>query len=138
DDSSTGTEEPVVVLPGSADFSKYVALGNSLTAGYADNALYREGQANSWTKILSDQFALAGGGEFRIPYMNDNLGGMLFGGNPISSNRLYFNGSGPVVLPGAGTTEISVPLNGPFNNMGMPGAKSFHLLSATYGNPAGL
>ncbi len=25
--------------PGSADFTKYVALGNSLTAGFADNAL---------------------------------------------------------------------------------------------------
>ena len=47
---------------GSANFSKYVALGNSITAGYADNALYREGQDNSYPSILAHQFALAGGG----------------------------------------------------------------------------
>lgn len=29
---------------GSADFSKYVALGNSLTAGFSDSALFIEGQ----------------------------------------------------------------------------------------------
>ncbi|MFD2434600.1 hypothetical protein ACFSO9_14335 [Mesonia maritima] len=29
---------------GEADFSNYVALGNSLTAGFADNALYIQGQ----------------------------------------------------------------------------------------------
>ena len=41
---------------GTANFSKYVALGNSLSAGYTDGALFIEGQKNSWTKILSDQF----------------------------------------------------------------------------------
>lgn len=138
DDDGPATEEPVVVQPGSADFSRYVALGNSLTAGFADNALYREGQLNSWTKILSDQFALAGGGEFKIPMTNDNFGGLLFGGTLITSTRLYFNGSGPAVLPGTPTTDIAVPLTGPFNNMGVPGAKIFHLLSNTYGSPAGV
>ena len=33
---------------GSVDFSKYVAIGNSLTAGYADGALYTSGQENSY------------------------------------------------------------------------------------------
>ena len=33
---------------GEADFSNYVALGNSLTAGFADNALYIQGQENSY------------------------------------------------------------------------------------------
>jgi len=32
---------------GSADFTKYVSVGNSLTAGYADGALYKSGQINS-------------------------------------------------------------------------------------------
>ena len=137
-DDDAGIDEPVVITPGTADFTTYVSLGNSLTAGYADNALYIEGQKTSWPKILSDQFALAGGGDFTIPYMNDNLGGLLYGGNQISSNRLFFNGSGPAVLSGTPTNEIGVPLTGQFNNMGVPGAKSFHLLSDTYGNPAGI
>ncbi len=42
---------------GEADFSNYVALGNSLTAGYADNALYITGQENSYPNILAQQFA---------------------------------------------------------------------------------
>lgn len=129
-------QEPIT--SGSANFTKYVALGNSLTAGYSDGALYKAGQETSWTKILSDQFALAGGGEFKIPYMNDNLGGLLLGGNIITENRLFFNGSGPARLPGMPTTEIGVPLTGPFNNMGVPGAKSFHLLAPNYGNLAGV
>jgi hypothetical protein len=131
-------EAPVVITSGSANFSNYVSLGNSLTAGYSDGALYIKGQENSWAKILSEQFMLAGGGEFRVPYVNDNIGGLLLGGNIIAENRLIFNGSAPVRLMGTPTTEIGVPLTGPFNNMGVPGAKSYHLLAPGYGNVAGL
>lgn len=137
DDSGTVTEVPIT--SGEADFSTYVALGNSLTAGYSDNALFKEGQANSFAKLMSDQFALAGGGEFRIPYTNDNVGGLTLGGNVIAGPRLVFNGVGPVSLPnGVPTTEISQTLTGPFNNLGVPGAKSFHLLAPGYGNIAGV
>jgi hypothetical protein len=31
---------------GDADFTKYIAVGNSLTAGYMDAGVYREGQLN--------------------------------------------------------------------------------------------
>jgi lysophospholipase L1-like esterase len=63
---------------------------------------------------------------------------LLLGGNVITENRLIFDGAGPVRLPGIPTTEISTPLSGPFNNMGVPGAKSYHLLAPGYGNVAGL
>jgi len=46
---------------GTADFSNFVALGDSLTAGYADGALYLMGQENSYPNILAQQFALVGG-----------------------------------------------------------------------------
>ena len=49
---------------GSADFSTYVALGNSLTAGYADGSLYKTAQLNSYPSILAEQFLKAGGGNF--------------------------------------------------------------------------
>jgi lysophospholipase L1-like esterase len=53
---------------GTVDFSRYVAVGNSLTAGYADNGLYRTGQLNSYPNILAGQLRLAGGAaEFRQP-----------------------------------------------------------------------
>lgn len=123
---------------GSADFSKYVALGNSLCAGYSDSALFKTGQDGSYPNILAQQFALVGGGEFRIPYMNDDVGGLLLGGTQIQGPRLYFNGSGPAPVTGTTTTEIGNILTGPFNNMGVPGAKSFHLLAPGYGNIAGV
>lgn len=123
---------------GSADFSKYVALGNSLTSGFSDGALFIKGQEGSYSNILSQQFALVGGGEFKIPFMNDNVGGLLLGGNLIQGPRLYFNGSGPAPVSGTPSTEVTNFLTGSFNNMGVPGAKSFHLLSSGYGNIAGI
>jgi lysophospholipase L1-like esterase len=141
DDEVVKTPE-VPVTAGTANFAKYVALGNSLTAGYGDGALYKAGQEVSWTKILSDQFKAAGGGDFKIPFMNDNLGGLLLGGNQILENRLYWNTtvtpSAPNRVPGVPTTSLGTPLVGPFNNMGVPGAKSFHLLASGYGNIANL
>jgi len=141
DDTENESVAEAPLTAGSADFSKYVALGNSLTAGFSDAALFKAGQENAYPKLLADQFATVGGGEFKIPYMNDNIGGLLVGGSqlPGFGPRLIFNGTAPVPLPGAvPTTEIAVPLSGPFQNLGVPGAKSFHLLAPGYGDLAGL
>ena len=140
---SNDLEEDVVQLAplsaGSADFSKYVAVGNSLTAGYSDNALFKAGQQNSYPNILAKQFAEVGGGEFKIPYLgDDNLGGLLFAGNVIQPTRLYFNGVGPVNVAGTPQNEVTQKLTGLFGNMGVPGAKSFHLVAPGYGSLAGV
>lgn len=136
-------EDGGVYTSGSADFSNFVSVGNSLTSGYADGALYITGQQNSFPNILAGQFALAGGGEFKQPLVNDNLGGLLAGGNQITENRFVLSvgasgNPGPVRLSGSPTTDISNVLTGPFNNMGVPGAKSFHLVAPGYGNIAGV
>lgn len=138
DDSGTTIEEPVEYTSGSADFSHYIALGNSLTAGLTDGTLFLAGQQNSLPSILAEQFELAGGGEFTQPLINDNIGGLLLGGNVIQEPRLFFNGSGPQRLTETPITDITNTLSGPFNNMGVPGAKSFHLLAPGYGNVAGV
>ena len=52
-------EDGGVYTSGSADFSNFVSVGNSLTSGYADGALYLTGQQNSFPNILAGQFALA-------------------------------------------------------------------------------
>ncbi|MHA7056035.1 G-D-S-L family lipolytic protein [Aquimarina sp. M1] len=140
----TPIDEAGVYTSGEANFSNYVALGNSLTAGFADGALYITGQENSYPNILSQQFALAGGGEFTQPLMADNTGGALLGGTQILNNRfvLAFDAQGnpgPAIYAGATpTTEISNNLGASFNNMGVPGAKSFHLVAPGYGNVAGV
>lgn len=128
---------------GEADFSNYVALGNSLTAGFADNALYVQGQENSYPNILAQQFEKVGGGEFTQPLMNDNLGGLLLNGTQIAGTRLILDvdASGnpsPTNISGTPTTEVSNTLSGPYNNMGVPGAKSYHLVTEGYGNVAGV
>ena len=128
---------------GTADFSKYVALGNSLSAGFSDNALFIEGQKTAWTSILAQQFKTVGGGEFKIPFMADNVGG--FSGSTTFTPRLYLvPPAGPglnptissVALPPyrqVATTNAAIVLTGGFNNMGVPGAKSFHLGAPGYG-----
>jgi hypothetical protein len=171
-------EDPVAVVapevPVSAnglDLTRYVALGNSLSAGFSDSALFKQGQMGSYTKLMADQFALVGGGVFKIPMMNDDRGGLLIGGaqypitpdptapvaNPILppfSPRLTNAGivnNPPAVInspnitlaaaPGSQTTETANNIfatKGPFNNMGVPGAKSFHLLAPGYGSLANL
>jgi len=66
------------------DLSTYVAIGDSLTAGFADGTLYADGQINSFPNIIANSFALAGGGSvFTQPLVNDNLGGLVAGGAPI-------------------------------------------------------
>ena len=128
-----------VVLPeltsGDADFSNFVSIGNSLTAGFTDGALFIAAQENSFPNILAEKFSLVGGGAFTQPLMNDNFGGLAVGGSRIASPRLVFGGSVPVPLEsviGPVTVTTDIALNnptGPFNNMAVPGAASFHLIA---------
>ncbi len=132
---------------GEADFSNYVALGNSLTAGYADGALYLTGQENSYPNIMAQQFAKVQETQlFTQPLVNDNAGGLLLAGTPLPGfgNRrvLAFGPDGspaPRVYTGMQpTTDIANVLSGSFSNMGVPGAKSFHLVTPSYGDISGV
>jgi len=128
-DDENMTAAEVSVVPGTANFAKYVALGDSFAAGYSDGALFVKGQEGSYTNLLSQQFALAGGGSFTTPLMVDNIGGFSSGGVQIPQfpTRYFFDGAGPVNVSGVSGTAISAHLTGAYNNMGVPGAKSFHL-----------
>lgn len=135
---------------GDADFSTYVAVGNSLTAGYMDGTVSRVGQTYSFPNLLAQKFALVGGGEFTQPsYADDvnNLGGLMLGGVQIGNTRLVVDagqvnpdGSRGAVenIAGSSTIQVSELQATAYNNMGVPGAKSFHLLANTYGNVANL
>lgn len=131
---------------GSADFSKYVALGDSFAAGFSDNALFIAGQNNAYPNIIASQFALVGGGSFTTPFMADNVGG--FQGSSTYTPRLYL---APPTTPGGSPSPSSVALppynqvstttlahlTGTFNNFGIPGAKVIHLDFPGYGSAAG-
>ncbi|MDR2122728.1 MAG: G-D-S-L family lipolytic protein [Flavobacteriaceae bacterium] len=130
----------VVVQSGQADFSRYVALGNSLTSGFRDNALYIAGQQESYPVMLAGQMKHAGGGDFKVPYMADELGGIPAANVENKKILAVVNGSlSPVTLTGTGTTTLAnIYSQGPYQNLGIPGAKSFHLIAKGYGDPANL
>ncbi|WP_299393088.1 G-D-S-L family lipolytic protein [uncultured Gelidibacter sp.] len=130
--------EPLPELTaGSVDFSNYVAVGASFSAGFTDGALFIKGQENSFPNILNNQFATVGGGSFTQPLMKDNIGGFVMGSTVVQSPRYYVDLSGPSpspkLLDATPTTQLTERLTGSFNNYGIPGLKSFHLGIQGYG-----
>lgn len=138
DDFENPVDE-IQVTSGDANFSKYVALGNSLTSGFTDNALFISGQQNSYPNMLATQMMMAGGGSFAQPLMPDEIGGFSNLGVAGRLNLVINPATGtmgPVASPAQ--SPLTPATGGPFGNMGVPGAKSFHLGLNGYGNPAGI
>lgn len=128
---------------GDADFSVYVAVGNSLTSGYMDGTMFRSGQQYSFPNILAGQFKTVGGGEFTQPSYEDdvnNVGGLLLAGQPIAPTKMIVNMAtgGPENIKGVPTVEVGKLQTKAYHNMGVPGAKVFHLVAPGYGNVAGV
>ena len=59
---------------GTANFSKFITIGNSITAGFANGALYDDGQANSFASIVAGQLAIVTPGNFNQPDINSPIG----------------------------------------------------------------
>ena len=112
---------------GSADFTKFVAIGTSFTSGFQAGALFTEGQQNSLAKILADRFACAGGGTFNQPSINSEHGYNIFiSPNPMGSTvlgRFRLQGDPPAPAPMiSGNEALPSPLNPAFVYTGSPGA----------------
>lgn len=112
---------------GTADLSCFIAVGNSLTAGYANYSLYRSGQENSYPNILAKQFAQAGGGAFVQPLLPGEAGWpgkrLVLGQRTDCSGNQY---DAPVDYSGTDDTQGSsdnVASERPFNNLGIPGVR---------------
>lgn len=124
---------------GDADFSYYVALGNSLTSGYADNALYYAGQLVSYPNLIAKQLKQVGGGNFKQPLVDPNSVGI---GGSLNARLILKVVNGQLMpVPAAPYGDLSifttsVAAQGPFNNMGVPGATVTSAVFPGYGNPA--
>lgn len=136
--------EPDMPSAGEADFSTYVAIGNSLTAGFADGTLYRSGQESSYPSMLAKQFKLAGGGEFKQPLLPGESGwpyAPAAGRLPrrvlgMSTDCLGVTSLGPVLYSGVIDTAGSatnIAVNGPYNNVGIPGIRCIDFGFSGYG-----
>lgn len=102
DDPIPYAEQFVEVTSGSANFDNFVSIGASITAGFTDGALFYEGQKSSYPNIMAGVMSLSVDNtmpsNYTQPYMDDNIGGLLLGGNQIGGPRLFFNGAGPQSL----------------------------------------
>jgi hypothetical protein len=130
---------------GDADFTKYVAVGNSLTSGFADGGLYREGQINSYPNILAGQFKGVGGGDFVQPLFTE---AQTNGTGYIRLRKLPATATS---LPTFDTTKTAVAVRGPSptggllyskftdanQNLGVPGIRMADISVVGYGSKEG-
>lgn len=154
DDPTVDVPTPITPSKGSADFTKFVAIGNSLTAGYQAGALFTEGQQNSLPLILSKQFSLAQGTTlaFNQPDINSVNGYYGLAGTKVLGRLILFDadGAGPkTVAPApAGSTGMPAPYTGgdvptaftgdktKLNNFGVPGILLGQVLLKETGGPS--
>lgn len=124
-------EDEITAKPGTADFSNYVAIGNSLTAGFTNGDVTVDGQWLSFPHQLSLQFAEAGGGLFRQPLMFDNAG---FG------KRIIFEFDTRKILLAGDIPKLAnfdnIGADGPYNNMGVTGTKIVDVMNPAYSDSA--
>lgn len=140
---------------GSLDLTKFVAIGNSLGAGYQAGALFTEGQNNSLPRILATQFACAGGSPtFNQPDI-ESVNGFNSTFSDVSQGivlgrLVLFTPPGGETLPTpAGTPGVPSPYNtadipGPYNgdkaqlnNFSVPGILLGQALTPFTGGPMG-
>lgn len=127
---------------GTADFSKFVSIGNSLTAGFMDGALYTAGQANSLPAQMARSFAAVGGGAFNQPDINSVNGfNSTFSDVPngVIAGRTLLDTSIPGPVPTTG--ELPTAFAGDrsaLNNFGVPGILLGQALSAGTGTPGNM
>ncbi|RYE29186.1 MAG: G-D-S-L family lipolytic protein [Sphingobacteriaceae bacterium] len=131
------------ITSGTADFFRYIAVGNSITSGYANNGLYVAGQQVAFPNLLSGQMKLAGGGAFTSPLFSANQAN---GSGYLKLTALAADGT-PTITPVTtnlavrGQTTISgvnvtlfTKYTGDLNNYGVPGIKLANVSDPLYGN----
>ncbi len=137
--------DSVIVAPqaGTANFTRYIAVGNSLTAGFADNGLFLAGQLSSFPSIMAQQMKLAGGGEFRQPLFStaqkNGSGYLKYAGLSASGTPNLIPVTTELGIRGQ-TTISGIPVtlytkfSGDIDNYGVPGIKLRDIKFAPYGN----
>jgi len=114
---------PFTFSPGSADFSMYVSIGNSLTAGFQSNALSERDQEHSFSSMISEQTQRT---SFEQPFiLNPGIGGRL---------RLLDLAPTIVTEPSVDpvpASNLNIALQRPYNNLGIPGSILFDMADET-------
>ncbi len=133
-------KKTAVVAPpsteGKVDFTSYVALGNSLVAGYQSGALYESSQEYSYPNIIAQQAGIAMGTKvvFNQPLISDPGFGVS-GTTPVGQLEVTNLATNPPTIAPA-TAASPTPINAttvlqPYNNLGVPGAILSDMMDTT-------
>lgn len=132
---------------GTADFTRYIAVGNSLTSGFADGGLYLEGQQNSFPEMIAGQMKSVGGGAFYSSFWNANqsdgsgylrIKSFTSSGLPVTETVSANNAiRGQITLPLVGMVTLYTKFSGDLNNYGVPGIRLTDIDNPGYGNANG-
>lgn len=107
-------------VSGEADFSRFVAIGNSLTAGYQSSALFESAQIYSFGNLIAQQVNT----KFVQPLISDpGIGGQI----KVVSIDPFVTMQEPVM--GGSPKNLDYP--SPYNNMGIPGIVLADVMNAT-------
>jgi lysophospholipase L1-like esterase len=110
---------PSFAARGSADFTRFVALGDSYGAGFEAGSLNARHQPFGWPAIIARQAGL----QICAPTASaaDNCFAIPFISNPgLPGAELTFNGAGLVTPPGSGV-PLMPNFGRPYNNLSVPG-----------------
>ncbi|NCS87178.1 MAG: hypothetical protein AUK34_11715 [Ignavibacteria bacterium CG2_30_36_16] len=104
---------------GSADFTRFVTIGNSLTAGYQSGSLYESAQIYSYGNLIAGQL----GSSYVQPLVSE----------PGTKGRIEIVTVSPFVtsINSNSGTPINLNYAPPYNNLGVPGAFLYDALKAT-------
>jgi lysophospholipase L1-like esterase len=102
-----------------AEIKKYVALGDSISAGYQDGGLVIDYQNESFPKLISLQLGIS---DFQQPLISQP------GIPPILVIKSLYPSIVIVPKPGMGV-PLNLTLPRPYDNLAVPGANTYNLLS---------
>ncbi len=125
---------------GSDALQRYVAMGNSLTAGYMDSGLIMNGQMSSYPFQIAMQLGYSFDSStddwFAQPLLAwPGVGTTSLSDEDYAAGMLHFNGAGVSVVDSTLLTQVpalalaSAYLS-PYNNLGVPGATTLDVTEA--------
>lgn len=101
------------------EIKKYVALGDSISAGYQDGGLVIDFQNESFPKLISNQLGIS---DFQQPLISQP------GIPPVLVIKSLYPSIEIVPKPGLGV-PLNLTLPRPYDNLAVPGANTYNLLS---------
>lgn len=135
-DTPESVTYPVTAPTGAGYFANYIAIGNSLTAGYQDGGLHVAGQSYSYPQQIASALGYPAG-SFVQPLINHpGIGSSETGDDETTASVLHWTGTGIGLVGVTPTVEVpnlllasSWPV--PYSNLGVPGATTYDMLYCT-------